>query len=118
MEKDPVCGMDVDPTTAQHKSEHEGKTYYFLVFSSARAYPGSFTIDQTDYTPPIANTSSQLYMASIVVDDATGDVTTYPAIYIYNQNTLVNGNGRTQQLQISNLTPAWDEFILPPIVIQ
>jgi len=96
----------------------EGKTYYFLVFSSARAYPGSFTIDQTDYTPPIANTSSQLYMASIVVDDATGDVTTYPAIYIYNQNTLVNGNGRTQQLQISNLTPAWDEFILPPIVIQ
>jgi P-type Cu+ transporter len=25
MEKDPVCGMDVDPATA----EHEGKTYYF-----------------------------------------------------------------------------------------
>lgn len=29
MVKDPVCGMDVDEKTAQHKSEHMGKTYYF-----------------------------------------------------------------------------------------
>ncbi len=29
MEKDPVCGMDVDPATATQKAEHEGKTYYF-----------------------------------------------------------------------------------------
>ena len=28
-EKDPVCGMDVDPTTARHRAEFEGKTYYF-----------------------------------------------------------------------------------------
>lgn len=28
MEKDPVCGMMVDPKTAQ-KSEYRGKTYYF-----------------------------------------------------------------------------------------
>jgi Cu+-exporting ATPase len=27
--KDPVCGMDVDPATAQHKSEYQGQTYYF-----------------------------------------------------------------------------------------
>ena len=27
--KDPVCGMDVDPTTARHHLEHAGKTYYF-----------------------------------------------------------------------------------------
>lgn len=26
---DPVCGMDVDDKTAQFKSEHMGKTYYF-----------------------------------------------------------------------------------------
>jgi Cu+-exporting ATPase len=26
--KDPVCGMDVDKTTALH-AEREGKTYYF-----------------------------------------------------------------------------------------
>jgi YHS domain-containing protein len=29
MEKDPVCGMDVDPRTATNKSEYKGQTYYF-----------------------------------------------------------------------------------------
>jgi Cu+-exporting ATPase len=29
MEKDPVCGMDVDPKTATQKAQHKGKTYYF-----------------------------------------------------------------------------------------
>ena len=29
MAKDPVCGMDVDETTARYKSEHMGATYYF-----------------------------------------------------------------------------------------
>jgi len=29
MEKDPICGMDVDPKTAQWKSDYQGKTYYF-----------------------------------------------------------------------------------------
>ncbi len=29
MEKDPVCGMEVDPTTAMDKSTYQGKTYYF-----------------------------------------------------------------------------------------
>ncbi len=29
MAKDPVCGMDVDPHTAQHQAEHGGRTYYF-----------------------------------------------------------------------------------------
>ncbi len=29
MEKDLVCGMDVDPKTAQWKSDYQGKTYYF-----------------------------------------------------------------------------------------
>ena len=28
-DKDPVCGMTVDPATAKHKLEHAGKTYYF-----------------------------------------------------------------------------------------
>src|SRR6516165_5182772 len=26
---DPVCGMKVDPSTARHKIEHDGKTFYF-----------------------------------------------------------------------------------------
>ena len=29
MEKDPVCGMDVDPKTATQKAEQGGKTFYF-----------------------------------------------------------------------------------------
>jgi YHS domain-containing protein len=29
MEKDPVCGMDVDPKNAAAKSIYQGKTYYF-----------------------------------------------------------------------------------------
>jgi Cu+-exporting ATPase len=29
MEKDPVCGMMVDPKTAAGKSEYQGKMYYF-----------------------------------------------------------------------------------------
>jgi YHS domain-containing protein len=29
MEKDVVCGMQVDPAKAPGKSEHNGKTYYF-----------------------------------------------------------------------------------------
>jgi P-type Cu+ transporter len=28
-QKDPVCGMDVDPTTARHRFEYSGKIYYF-----------------------------------------------------------------------------------------
>ncbi len=27
--KDPVCGMDVDPHTAKHRTEYDGRTYYF-----------------------------------------------------------------------------------------
>lgn len=29
MEKDVVCGMDVDSTRAPATSQHQGKTYYF-----------------------------------------------------------------------------------------
>jgi P-type Cu+ transporter len=29
MEKDPVCGMDVDPKSAAGSRDHEGKTYHF-----------------------------------------------------------------------------------------
>ena len=29
MEKDVVCGMQVDPATAAATSEYKGKTYYF-----------------------------------------------------------------------------------------
>ena len=27
--QDPVCGMTVDPATAEHRREHRGRTYWF-----------------------------------------------------------------------------------------
>ena len=44
-ERDPVCGMFVDPKTAP-KSEHEGKTYYFCSAEDKAKFdkdPGAFT---------------------------------------------------------------------------
>ena len=44
-ERDPVCGMFVDPKTAP-KSEHDGKTYYFCSAEDKAKFdkdPGAFT---------------------------------------------------------------------------
>ncbi|MBI2316877.1 MAG: YHS domain-containing protein [Betaproteobacteria bacterium] len=38
MAKDPICGMSVDEKTAQHKSEHEGQTYYFCSPGCKRSF--------------------------------------------------------------------------------
>jgi xanthine dehydrogenase accessory factor len=35
---DPVCGMTVDVSTARHKVDHEGTTYYFCAPGCARAF--------------------------------------------------------------------------------
>ena len=43
MAKDPVCGMDVDETTARHATELNGQTYYFCAPGCnrrSRATPG------------------------------------------------------------------------------
>lgn len=92
----------------------DGNTYYFLIFSSARAYPGAFELPRARLTPAISNKSSQLYMAPIVVD-ADGGVTTYPAIYLWNQNILVDEAGNATIEPTSNLTPAWDDFSIPEV---
>ncbi|MDE3076489.1 MAG: YHS domain-containing protein [Chloroflexota bacterium] len=38
MEKDPVCGMNVDPKTARNSAEYQGKTYYFCAPGCKRAF--------------------------------------------------------------------------------
>jgi len=38
MEKDPVCGMRVDPQSARHTSRHEGKTYFFCAPGCKKAF--------------------------------------------------------------------------------
>jgi P-type Cu+ transporter len=45
MEKDPVCGMTVEPATAAGKLEHAGKTYYFCSQHCVHAFkadPGKY----------------------------------------------------------------------------
>jgi hypothetical protein len=78
-----------------------GNTYYWLIFSSARDYPGAFIVPANQYSPQDTR-ASQLYMAGVVVDKQ-GMVHTYPAVYLWNQDPTT-----------SNLTPAWNNFQIPP----
>ncbi len=41
MEKDPVCGMDVDPKNAAAKSDYLGKTYYFCSLGCKKEFDQS-----------------------------------------------------------------------------
>lgn len=100
----------------------EGKTYYFLIFSSARKYPEQFAIPRSTDTPSTLDDgnaagvrSSQLYMAGVVVDES-GAITTYPALYLWNQNQVVV-NDKATLIPSSNLTPAWDEFQIPKVTV-
>lgn len=38
MEKDPVCGMQVDPQKAAGQSEYQGTTYYFCAAVCKRKF--------------------------------------------------------------------------------
>jgi hypothetical protein len=78
-------------------------TYYWVIFSSARAYDGQFMLPKTQYSPSDTR-SSQLYMAAIVRNEDTKQLATFPAVYLWNQDPAT-----------SNLTPAWDDFKIPPV---
>ena len=45
MAKDPVCGMQVDESSARFKSEHDGQVYYFCCGGCL----GSFETDPEKY---------------------------------------------------------------------
>ena len=98
------------------------KTYYFLVFSSARKYGDEFSSQFMLPKNPLSTISvsaksSQLYLAAVVVDKS-GAITTYPAVYIWNQNRTPGADGTgAAGLQYSNLTPSWDPIALPPLMI-
>src|SRR6267154_4229750 len=38
LERDPVCGMNVNPATARHRYAHAGKTYYFCCAGCAEKF--------------------------------------------------------------------------------
>lgn len=92
----PVClgGTNVSPGVSNSwpkwgpsATDVGGKTYYWIVFSSTRAYG-----------------YPQLYLSSVVVDDATGSIdASHGALYLWNQPNTEH-----------NHTPAWDYFEVPP----
>ena len=88
-------------------------TYYFLIFSSSRY--STQTIPGAVNAPPV--TASELYLTTIKVQGGT--VTTYPAIYLWNQNYLVTtdaaNNPTVTYSPGLNVTPAWDEFVIPKV---
>jgi WD40-like Beta Propeller Repeat len=88
-------------------TEHAGKRYYFLLFSSARQSP--FRLGQ--------GPASQLYLTTLV-QLPSGELVSYPAMYLWNQAfEITNPDAATPEVaavQTSNLTPAFDEFVIPP----
>ncbi|HXX66756.1 MAG TPA: hypothetical protein VEK07_06230 [Polyangiaceae bacterium] len=95
-----------------------GKTYYWLIFSSTRlGYPFSPTLL---VNPLSANeVTSQLYLTGIV-DDGSGNLTTYPGVFIWNQPTAAStytGVGTPAApagSPQSNHTPLWDVVEIGP----
>jgi len=92
--------------------EESGRSYYFLIFSTARNSPFDISRGSNRFSP-----ASQLYM-STVIREADGTITSGPAIYLWNQRNLVTGTGASasiDELLTNNVTPAWDEFKIPPV---
>jgi Cu+-exporting ATPase len=50
LERDPVCGMNVNPTTAKHVHDHDGKNYYFCCAGCVE----KFKADPAKYLSPPA----------------------------------------------------------------
>ena len=50
--------------------------------------------------------NAQLYVTALVAD-GSGKLTTYPALYLWNQ-PATDGNH----------TPSWDDFSIPPIIVE
>jgi hypothetical protein len=95
-----------------------GRTYYFLLFTSARKYgdefASQFQVPKGFDDSNTLSTSTQLYLTTIVVDDTTGSISSYPAIYIWNQNRMAGSAGVAQ---FTNMTPVWGSTVLPPLNI-
>jgi hypothetical protein len=77
------------PKWSPHATTANGKTYYWLTFSSKR----------------MGTANAQLYVTAVVADGA-GKLTSYPALYLWNQ-PAADGNH----------TPSWDDFSIPPIIV-
>jgi WD40-like Beta Propeller Repeat len=87
-----------------------GKTYYWIIFSSSR---DGMAFNPANLMSGGTVATSQLYVTA-VVDDGTGALTTYPALYIWNQPSQVTGAQAYSGDNQSNHTPTWEVVDIPP----
>lgn len=117
----PLALLNGSPAWAPDVVHSHGRTYYFLVFTSARNYGDEFStpfqIGGTDYSGALES-STQLYLATIVVDDQSGAVETFPAVYLWNQNRVADTDGSGVGTSHANLTPVWGSTALAPLQIE
>jgi len=62
--KDPVCGMDVEPSTSEHHAEHEGTMYHFCSAhcqTKFEANPDQYVGARTEGATPAAGSAEQEY---------------------------------------------------------
>jgi hypothetical protein len=90
-----------------------GKTYYWVIFSSSRkgVLFNSANLMSGGMVP-----TSQLYVTA-VVDDGSGTLATYPALYIWNQPSTYTGTQSFNGSPQSNHTPTWEIVDIPPVVV-
>ena len=111
------------PKWSPYPKQANGATYYFMTFSSARY--SNYTITKAQGNCASDEPGSELFLAVVKVEG--GNITTYPGIYLWNQEYLfqtdASGNAVTDSsgtpkytVELGlNVTPAWDEFIVPPV---
>ncbi len=90
-----------------------GKTYYWVIFSSSR---DGVLFNPANLMSGGMVPTSQLYVTAIV-DDGTGALTTYPALYIWNQPSTYTGTQAFNGSPQSNHTPTWEIVDIPPVVV-
>ncbi len=86
------------PKWAPDVETANGKTYYWMIFSSNRYGTAPVTSANGSQVQV-----SQLYVTAVVKNELT--TSTYPAIYLYNQDSTR-----------LNTTPAWQDFHIPIVI--
>ncbi|HEX3772363.1 MAG TPA: hypothetical protein VHV30_15910 [Polyangiaceae bacterium] len=88
-----------------------GKIYYWIIFSSSRlgVQFNSSNLKSGGQVP-----TSQLYVTALV-DNGGGKLSTYPALYIWNQPTTYTGTEPFNGSPQSNHTPTWEIVDIPPV---
>lgn len=85
-QRNPGMTNDWSKWSPQATTGPNGRIYYWLVFSSKRS----------GY--------AQLYITAVVASAEFGELTTYPALYLWNQPAAQ-----------SNHTPSWDNYVIPNV---